>query len=450
LPALPSTQSLVSSASKNIISAPLRETLDQLSGLYVAEALDRLRPDTASFTLAAFARHARVGRAQGPLLKRVLAIAESTGTVTRDGDEWTCTSAARESSQALWRRTFETHPAHQAELLLLAGAGESLAEQLSGAETAPHNDALLGQLGDTAPFAAPLNATVRSIMDALVDAWPAQRPLRILEVGGGHGGLTSQIAPLLPADRVDYLFTDEDEGLTARAEKRFAQHRFVRTATLAPTEDLIEQDIPAGYFDLVLVSATTGSAKDLTTLLEALPTAMADQGLLVVAGAHTGDAASLLFEQQLKIDAALLQTSGFENVAQVDSEQINVFVAQAPQRAAAPVAATAEEPSRYTIYAEATEGFAQKLVSELRTAGHTATCRDLSSLCPAQAPEQTQEEAQQDRTDLAPPALVAELKDDRPDHMVFLSARQADAAKANTQTAEVSVVVGRDRAIEVP
>src|SRR5438270_11390 len=61
---------------------------------------------------------------------------------------------------------------------------------------------------DTAPFARFYNDVIRSVVRRLVADWPAGRPLRVLEVGGGTGGVTAAIIPLLPPHCTEYTFTD--------------------------------------------------------------------------------------------------------------------------------------------------------------------------------------------------------------------------------------------------
>ena len=73
-------------------------------------------------------------------------------------------------------------------------------------------------------FVAPASrASNRLLADAVahvVRDWTGDRPLRVLEVGGGTGSATSVVLPELPAN-CDYMFTDISAGFFAEAESRF-------------------------------------------------------------------------------------------------------------------------------------------------------------------------------------------------------------------------------------
>jgi hypothetical protein len=81
---------------------------------------------------------------------------------------------------------------------------------------------LLDQLRDTSPFQVLYNQMVRAAIEQLIAAWPAERPMRILEVRGGAGGTAAWVLPILPAERADYLFTDPSDAAIGRAAHRFA------------------------------------------------------------------------------------------------------------------------------------------------------------------------------------------------------------------------------------
>ncbi|MFK8017571.1 MAG: SDR family NAD(P)-dependent oxidoreductase [Gammaproteobacteria bacterium] len=398
------------------IPLSINSVLERLIALYIADALDELRPPTDTFTLADFARHARIGRAQGRLLKHVLSVAETAGMVARDGDLWSFVAAERESAQTLWRETFTAHPACQAELLSLAEAGESLPQRLRGQECPPPSDALLAQLDDTSPSAAQVNVLMRSLISNMVSAWPQNRPLRILEIGGGHGGLTSQILALLPTQRTDYVFTDSDETLIARADKRFAGHQFLRCQTLDRDVEFAEQGIPDAYFDLVLVTdpAVLDDASSLS--LEALSQVMSDQALLMVKALAPRYAEQLLSERRGGLDENQLEQAGFERIVRAGNERAAFVLAHAPARRPKDAAVTIDEASRFTIFAEAPDGLAARLTQTLEAAGHTVFCRDLARLVDdVETGEEPAGDAPLERE-------IAQLRSDKSEYVVVLAA----------------------------
>ncbi|MGA5411978.1 amino acid adenylation domain-containing protein [Streptomyces lavendulocolor] len=74
----------------------------------------------------------------------------------------------------------------------------------------------------------PTYAAAAAAVGALAERWPADRPLKAMEVGSGYGSLTRHLLPLLPADRTEYLFTDISRYFTDRARGVFADHPALR------------------------------------------------------------------------------------------------------------------------------------------------------------------------------------------------------------------------------
>ena len=69
-------------------------------------------------------------------------------------------------------------------------------------------------------------------LQAAIATLSAGARLRVLEVGAGTGGTTSYVLPLLPADRVEYTFTDLSPLFLDRATEQFAAYPFMRRAVL--------------------------------------------------------------------------------------------------------------------------------------------------------------------------------------------------------------------------
>ena len=76
--------------------------------------------------------------------------------------------------------------------------------------------------------------------------------LRILEVGSGTGGLTSEIIGCLPEDTSEYWFTDLSILFTRQANKKYQNYRFFNTAILDISEDVGKKPDWIGRFDIVV------------------------------------------------------------------------------------------------------------------------------------------------------------------------------------------------------
>lgn len=120
------------------------------------------------------------------------------------------------------------------------------------------------------------HSTVRIQLDLLVETVRALAPagpgvpLRILEVGGGHGIVTDAVLPQL--GEVEYWFTDISRSFVEKRRHRAeaAGEKRLVTATLDIARDPLGQGFQAGHFDLVLamnvVHATASVGATLTHL----------------------------------------------------------------------------------------------------------------------------------------------------------------------------------------
>ena len=121
-----------------------------------------------------------------------------------------------------------------------------------------------------------LEKTVRSLHRTWGD-----RPLRILEVGGGHGLFTWQLLEgWHDRDNVDYHFTDISTLLVRRAAKyaRTNGIRGVRFSTYDMTRDPVEQGLAAGSFDLVIAYNVIHVAPSVHTALRHLRSLLSPSG----------------------------------------------------------------------------------------------------------------------------------------------------------------------------
>ena len=369
MPAIPMPAKLIPSPRPG---SDQQEQLDQIASTYAVRALDALRPEDDSFTMASLAKNARIGRTQGPLLTQLLGMGVETGHLTSDGRSWTWTGKDVSDVDELWADTFRKYPAYQAELLLLAHVGESLADRLKGRDFVEPQPTLVEQLADTAPFAEETNQLAICAMRGFVEGWPKDRPMRILEIGGGTGGLTSWLLPVLPPERADYLFTDPSEALVAKVERRLSPHQFLRVQKADLSSDLLEQGIPAGYFDLVIgtgLFTVDGRSKG---VLDRLHPVMASGAKLMAVAPRSGAAAVMLQDVKFNIDASALTNSGFEDVATFENGRASVVMGTTSAEVAANPAAV--NPKTVLVVAENSVGFAEDLVAALLALGNTVRC----------------------------------------------------------------------------
>ncbi|WPO76677.1 polyketide synthase [Streptomyces sp. KN37] len=249
---------------------------------WLAEVTARFLPDPgAPFRLADLA-----GTGVDPGLiatyEHVLGTHEWREVAEPVGEEaWRLTATPR--SRALARELLTEHALFGGDLLLLSAPTGAATGQLIGQENAPDSPSgggsasALEQFFDTSPVCRTYNRICQALVRELVRCWPADRPLRVIEVGAGTGGMTSALLPLLPADRTTYLFTDPSSSLVRRAQQRFTDHDFVRYATYDLDEDPAGHDVAEGGFDLVVAANALHTAKDLASAVRRAATLLTPQ-----------------------------------------------------------------------------------------------------------------------------------------------------------------------------
>ncbi|WP_190140574.1 SDR family NAD(P)-dependent oxidoreductase, partial [Streptomyces longispororuber] len=213
---------------------------------------------------------------------------------------------------------------------------------------------------DLAPLTRLHNRLLQALVTEMVRCWPADRPLRVLEVGAGTGGTTAALLPLLPPDRTRYCFTDVAAFFLTRAQARFAAYDFLDHRTLDLDTDPGAQGFAPGGFDLVVAGFSLHTARDLRTALRHVATLLAPGGALLATEVHDPEKIAGLFgfldsfyghtdtglrphSLLLPRDAwpPLLRRCGYEDVVQLGAEpgtavhrQMSVLLART--RAAGP------------------------------------------------------------------------------------------------------------------
>ncbi|WP_308402782.1 SDR family NAD(P)-dependent oxidoreductase [Streptomyces sp. AC550_RSS872] len=186
----------------------------------------------------------------------------------------------------------ENHPQYAAELALATHHAAHLTDVLRGLRdpmellTDEASAKLLEQFYDIAPFSHFHNRLAQALLREIVRTWPADRPLRILEVGAGTGGLTAALLPLLPADRTRYCFTDASPFFFSRARSRFAAHDFVEYRAFNLDTDPAEQGLVPRSFDLVVAGNALHTGKDLALAVRHVAGLLAPGGALLAIETH--------------------------------------------------------------------------------------------------------------------------------------------------------------------
>ncbi|MEV1051085.1 SDR family NAD(P)-dependent oxidoreductase [Streptomyces sp. NPDC049887] len=247
--------------------------------------------------------------------------------------------------EAQMRQCAERFPQWITAIALFTRCGTHLAEILTGRTDAHEvlfNEAdrhLVEAFYTDTPQMRAHNHYARLVIEEALRTWPADRPLRVLEVGAGTGGLTTALLPVLPPHLTRYAFTDVTPAFFPRAQARFADHDYLDYLTLDLNRDPAEQGFAPGSYDLIVAANVLHATADLRATCTRLARLLDTGGQLLAVESHDEEILGPCFgllpeywsftDDQLRTSPllpraawpTLLSDCGFDAVADVGSEQ---------------------------------------------------------------------------------------------------------------------------------
>ncbi|MEU4211071.1 SDR family NAD(P)-dependent oxidoreductase [Streptomyces sp. NPDC026206] len=342
-----------------LLTTPGEPMLKRLTATGATRAFEELLPGRDTFTFGdllsagVLPRHER-------FVRLLASMAEERGLLESDGEGWRRLGGGESFdlnevselsgylSSLVLNARFALHlPA------LLTGRQDAL--ELLFQDSGPE---MIQQFYDLNPHTSFHSLMVGELLRALLQAWPADRPLRVLEVGAGTGGLTGHLLPLLD-DRVQYVFSDVSAAFLSAAQARFDTYdRLLTYRTFDLDIDPAEQGLLEGSFDIVLAGLALHTCGDLKAGLRRLVTLLTPGGHLLAVEHHDPRMLALVFgaletfwnsrDPELRPDGILLPReqwptvlteSGFEGTVQLGCgvtpvhEQHSVLFARTPTAA---------------------------------------------------------------------------------------------------------------------
>ncbi|MGA7879955.1 MAG: methyltransferase, partial [Terrimicrobiaceae bacterium] len=261
---------------------------DDLAAAQLAHGLREmgLRTDWNAFTADSLG----VTESMRPIFERLLAGLAQRGLVEGNGDTYRATPAfatAAKSARETLRSFIAKFPGHLAEGLLCAGNCAELGPILRGEKEAVQvlfggaGADLLDQFYGDGLFTSQWLAAMASAVQEIARDMPEGRGLRILEVGAGTGGLSSQLLPLLDRGLHNYTFSDVSPAFFAGAMQKLAAFPEVQFKIFDLEKPAGEQGFEAGAFDLVVGANVIHAVGDVRFALRNIYELLAPGGTLL-------------------------------------------------------------------------------------------------------------------------------------------------------------------------
>lgn len=262
--------------------------LDRVAIAYTVETLRDLGwnwQSTAARTTLQIMQDLHISTRHQRFMERMLAMLASSGLLSVERGEWrVCSQPDRVSADQLWSMVGKQHPNCHAELMLIQRSGSRLAQLLrddglADVDILPAGTSLAEQLyADSLTF-RPYNQILADAVHEIVAHLPEGEVLRILEINGGTGGLTSHLVHGLPTERVEYVFTDAANTSVGQAKQKFKAHAFMRFEIFDAELDLLEQGFAPGSFDVVVASLSLSDDIDKKAMVAQAKTLLVAGGL---------------------------------------------------------------------------------------------------------------------------------------------------------------------------
>lgn len=175
---------------------------------------------------------------------------------------------------------------------LLSQCGEQLANVLTGNCDPVELLFPNGEFTAVAPLykdaygALAINSLVAQSVLAICRQLPKDQTLRILEIGAGTGGTTTQILPCLEKagmwNNIEYTFTDVSPFFLEKAKQQFSDYEGMLYKVLDLETNSLDQGFDAGSYDLILGINVVHATRDIKQVLNNIEQLLVPGGLCLL------------------------------------------------------------------------------------------------------------------------------------------------------------------------
>jgi amino acid adenylation domain-containing protein len=271
----------------------MMQSLEHLSMVYICQALAGLKvfsQPNEHYSTDQIMRECELLPRYRRLFNRWLNALVENGTLQRRESEifFAVRSLPLQSVEALWEELSRYSDEWQPLLQYIRNCGENLVSLLQG-QTDPlqllfpgGSWALTESLYQLNPLSRYFNLIAGEVLRSMVEAWPQNVPMRVLEIGAGTGGTTAALLPVLRGNDTQYVFTDLSVFFTAHAKKKFKRYPFVDYSLLDINRRPLEQGYQAHGFDVIIAANVLHDAVEVSKSLAYLQTLLAPDGIVLL------------------------------------------------------------------------------------------------------------------------------------------------------------------------
>jgi len=261
---------------------------DLMVSMFAWQAIHQLNPKGDEFTIESLADQAHIESIKFPLLSRLLNILVEDDLATYENHQWLLAPASDlPSAEDIWLSVLADSPDYLPELMLLGRCGKHLADVLQNKVDSElllysEKSSIQEHWSGASPSNISMNLALRDILNEIVLDWPANRRIRILEIGSDDTEISQQILPVLPLEQCDYLYTHQDESLLSNAGFDLENWNFVSFLSLDLSQDLIEDHLDLASFDIVIAANTLYRSDDCAKSQNNIKKLLASKGVLLL------------------------------------------------------------------------------------------------------------------------------------------------------------------------
>lgn len=253
---------------------------------------------TGGHSFDALCKQAGVVESKRQYFKCLLSILSDASVLVEEIDAKKIEDKKVWSSTALWTdspniiENLASNEIVNCEWGLLSKCGEQLASVLSGTCDAVELLFPNGEFTAVAPLykdaygAVAINHIVAKSVLAVRRQLPKDQTLRILEIGAGTGGTTTQILPCLEKagmwENVEYTFTDVSPYFLEKAKEQFSGYEGMTYSILDLETNGLDQGFESGSYDLILGINVVHATRDIKQVLENVEQLLVPGGLCLL------------------------------------------------------------------------------------------------------------------------------------------------------------------------